>query len=328
MAYEKVRWGIIGCGNIAKKFAESLDDLDDAELVAVGSRKQETADAWADKNDLQVTCHASYQALVDDDQVDAVYVATPHPMHKDCAILALEAGKPVLCEKPFTINAAEARAVIDVARKNGLFCMEAMWPRFMPTLTKTRELLAEGAIGEVRQVHAHFGFRATWHPKSRLLDLALGGGGLLDVGAYTVSMAHMVLGTPSKVVGLARIGETGVDEDAGMVLAYETGQIAVLSCAVRTTLVGEARIFGADGSIHLPRFWCGGKIVLARQGEDAEEIAPEIVGGGFHYQVAEVARCLRAGKTESDIMPLDESVAIMNTMDQLRTQWGLKYPTE
>ena len=327
MAYEKVRWGIIGCGNIAKKFAKSLDDLDDAELVAVGSRKQETADAWADEVGVP-TRHGSYQALVDDDQVDAVYVATPHPMHKVCAILALEAGKPVLCEKPFTINAAEARAVADIARKKGLFCMEAMWTRFMPTLIRVRELLAEGAIGEVRQVHAHFGFRVTWHPKSRLLDLALGGGGLLDVGCYTVSLAHMVLGTPTKVVGLARLGETGVDEDAGMVLAYDTGQIALLSCAMRTSLVGEARIFGTEGSIHLPRPWHGGTIVLARTGKDTEEIAPEIVGNGFNYQAAEVARCLRADKTESDIMPLDESVAIMNTMDQLRAQWGLKYPTE
>ncbi len=328
MAYEKVRWGIIGCGNVARKFAKSLDVLDDAELVAVGSRRQEKADAFADEFGVPIR-HGSYQALVDDDQVDAVYVATPHPMHRDDSILALEAGKHVLCEKPFTLNAAEARVVIDLARKKNLFCMEAMWIRFMPTLTRTRELLAEGAIGEVRQVQAHFGFRAPWTPEGRLLNPALGGGGLLDLGVYAVSLAHMVLGAPAKVVGLARIGRSGVDEDAGMVLAYDTGQIALLSCAMRTWLANGARIFGTEGWIHLPRFWRGGNIVICRNmGKDREEIVPETVGTGFHYQVAEVARCLRAGKTESDIMPLDESVAIMETMDQLRVQWGLKYPTE
>ena len=327
MSYEKVRWGILGCGNIAKKFAKALDVLDDAELVAVGSRKQQTADAWADEFGVPRR-HGSYKALADDGQVDAVYVATPHPMHKENTMLCLQAGKAVLCEKPFTVNAAEARAVIGLARRKNVFCMEAMWPRFMPALARTRELLAEKAIGEVRMVKADFGFRMGWNPESRWLNPALGGGGLLDMGVYTVSLAHMVLGKPTRVAGLAHIGETGVDEQAAMVLAYDTGQIALLSCAVRTSLPSHARIVGTEGSIYLPAFWRGGDIVLARDGRETEEIVPECIGNGFNYEADEVARCLRAGKIESDVLPLDESLEIMQTMDELRAQWGLKYPTE
>ena len=327
MAYEKVRWGLLGCGGIAKTFAKGLEALDDAELVAVGSRTQETADAWAPE--VQVPRrHPSYEALANDPDVDVVYIATPHPFHKDNALLCLDAGKHVLCEKPFAMNAAEAQSVIRAARAKNLFCMEAMWPRFLPAILKAKELLADGAIGEIRMVRADFSFRCGWEPKSRLLDPKLGGGGLLDVGCYTLALASMVLGKPARVTGLAEIGRTGVDEQAGIVLGYDGGQLAVLFCGVRTNLRHEARIVGTEGDIVLPAFWHASKAILEPTGKDPEEFQPEFVGNGYNYEAAEVARCLRAGLTESDGIRLDETLEIMQTMDELRAQWGLKYPME
>jgi len=324
----KTRWGIIGAGTIARKFAEGLKSVEGAELVAVGSRSQEKADKWGDEFDVPHR-HGSYEALVGDDQVDAVYVATVHTMHKPNSILALEAGKAVLCEKPFTINAAEAEQVIGLAREKGLFLMEAMWTRFLPPIVKLREMLTEGVIGEVRMVLADFGFRCGWEPQGRLLNPQLGGGGLLDIGVYTISLASMILGKPTSVTGLAHIGETGVDEQAGVVLGYEGGRLAVLAATVRTTTPHEATVIGTDGLIRLHQGWFhGSRMTLTQTGKEPRDIDVPQVGNGFNYEAEEVARCLAEGKTESEHMPLDESLAIMKTMDRLRAQWGLKYPME
>jgi len=218
-----VRWGILGPGNIAKRFAEALKDVRGAELAAVGSRSQAKADAFGEQYGIPRR-HGSYEALVGDADVDAIYVATPHPMHAPCSILALEAGKAVLCEKPFTANAAQAEQVIAAARRAGVFCMEAMWTRFLPPITRLRQLVAEGSVGELRMVIADFGFRCGWDPSSRLLDAALAGGGLLDVGVYAISLAGMLLGEAQDVAGLADVGSTGVDEQAGIVLRYAGGE--------------------------------------------------------------------------------------------------------
>ncbi len=323
---ETIRWGILGTGNIARKFAQGLKDTPDAELTAVGSRSAEKARAFADEFG-GARAHGSYEALAGDDAVDAVYVATPHVLHYDNSVLCLRAGKAVLCEKPLTINAAQARALAEVARAEGRFLMEAMWTRFLPTLVETRRLLAEGAIGEVRMVMADFAFRTAFNPEHRLLNPALGGGGLLDVGVYTVAMAHMVFGVPSQISGLAELGSTGVDEQAAMVLGFPGGGLALLACGVRTNTPQDARILGTDGSIYLPAFWHGRKIVLSRNGK-SEEIEPPFVGNGYNYEAIEVGRCLREGLTESPVMTLDESIAIMDTLDALRAQWGLRYPGE
>jgi len=326
-SYEKVRWGILGCGNIARKFAEGLKAVDDAELVACGSRTQDNADAFGEQFDVPRR-HAGYDALAADKGVDAIYVATPHVLHKDNTMLCLKHGKAVLCEKPFAINAAQAREAIDLARSKKRFLMEAMWTRFLPVMCKVRELLSDGAVGDVRMVTADFAFRAGWNPEGRLLNPALGGGGLLDVGVYTISFAHMVLGRPTKITGAAEIGQTGVDEQAAMVLSYDTGHIALLACGVRTGTPHNACIFGTEGSIHIPAFWHATELTLTRYGEDPKLIKPEFQGNGYNYQVEEVHRCLHEGKTESTVMPLDETIAVMETMDALRAQWGLKYPME
>jgi len=325
---EAIRWGILGPGGIAHQFARGLSVIPDAELIAVGSRSIERADKFADEFDVPHR-HGSYSDLASDPDVDAVYVSTPHPFHKEYSILCLEAGKPVLCEKPMAINANEAREMIECARKSKIFLMEAMWTRFLPVMVKVRELLAEGAIGEARIMTADFGFRSGWNTEGRLLDPNLAGGGLLDVGVYTIAMAYMIFGgAPSRIASVAHIGETGVDEQAGMLLGYDAGQIAMLSCAIRTNTPQEARIMGTDGSIHIPGFWHARSATLHVSGKEPQQIELPFEGNGYNYEAVEVMNCLRAGKLESDIVPLDESLSVIETMDELRAQWGLKYPME
>jgi dihydrodiol dehydrogenase / D-xylose 1-dehydrogenase (NADP) len=324
-----IRWGILGPGKIAKVFVRELKKLPDARIAAVGSRSVKRAREFAKEWSVE-RAHGTYEELAADPDVDIVYIGTPHPFHKDNAILCLNNGKPVLCEKPFTINAREAREVIDLARGKKLFLMEAMWTRFLPAIAQVRKWIAEGAIGEPRMVVADFGFRAALNPEGRLFNLELGGGALLDVGVYAVSMASMAFGgaAPVEIRGSAHIGETGVDEQSGMLIRYPEGRLAVLSCAVRTSTPQEASIFGTDGQIVLHSgFWCCKKATL-KAGDREETSEVEFEGRGYDYQAAEAMRCLREGKLESAIMPLNESLTIMKTLDELRGQWGLTYPTE
>jgi predicted dehydrogenase len=325
---DKIRWGILGTGGIAKRFAQGLAVLPDAELVAVGSRSQAAADAFGDAFDVPHR-HASYAALSEDPDVDVVYVATPHSLHRDNSLLCLQAGKAVLCEKPFAINTVEADEVIALARKNGRFLMEAMWTRFLPVVERARRLLAEGAIGEVRMISVDFGFRAPLDPHSRLFDLRLGGGALLDVGVYCVSLASMVFGTPARIASMAHLGQTGVDEQAAVILGYDGGQLAVLTAAIRTNTPQEALLLGTEGQIriHSP-WWRPTTLTLSIQGQEDEVMHFPFEGNGYNYEAAEVMRCLRAGRSESHVLPLDETMAIMRTMDQIRAQWDLRYPME
>lgn len=328
---EKIRWGILGTGNIAKKFAIGLSALPDAALVAVGSRKQETASAFGAEYDVPHR-HASYEALANDPDVDVIYVATPHPYHCENTLMCLDAGKAVLCEKPFAINAAQTRQMVAKAREKKLFLMDAVWTRFLPLHVKVRELLASDALGDVRMLHIDFGFRTRFNPQSRLLNPELGGGGLLDVGIYAVQLAAMVFGAaPREIASMAHLGETGVDEQATMIFGYDDGKLAQLSCAIRTMTHHEASIFGTEGRIRLhPAWWRGTTLSLYRKpGNEPDEVLTlPFEGNGYNYEAAEVMACMRAGKTESAVMPLDETLALMETLDTIRGQWGLKYPME
>jgi len=324
---DTIRWGVMGTGKIAKAFATGLASLADAELIAVGSRAAATADEFAKAFDVSRR-HASYEALVHDPEVDVVYVATPHPMHAANSLLALRAGKAVLCEKPFTINIAQAEEVVRCARERGLFLMEAMWTRFIPAVVKVRQLLADGAIGQVRMLTADFGFCAEFNPQGRLFAPELGGGALLDVGIYPVSLASMIFGAPTRVTGMAHLGETGVDEQSAMILGYEQGELAVLSTAIRTSTPGGAVLMGTKGQLRIhPRMYRPTTLTLSVGGQE-EVIEKPIEGNGYNYEAAEVMRCLRSGRLESEIMSLDETLAIMRTMDRIRAQWGLRYPME
>ncbi len=327
---DKVRWGILGTGGIANTFAAGLGYLPDAELVAVGSRTQETADAFATKYNIPHR-HASYEALAADPDVDAIYVCTPHPLHRDNTLLCLRAHKAVLCEKPLTLNAAEAQELVDASRRERVFLMEAMWTRFLPAMGRLRELLAQQAVGDVRTVMADFGFRADYDKRVRLFALELGGGALLDVGVYVVSFASMVLGgvVPPRVASLADIGPTGADEQSAYVLGYPNGRLALLYSAVRTESAHEALVLGETGRVrvHAP-FFHATRMTLSVRGRDEQVIDVPYEGNGFNYEAAEVMRCLRDGKIESDVLPHEESLAVMQTMDRIRAPWGLKYPTE
>ncbi len=352
------RWGILGTGAIAQQFARGLRALPEARLVAVGSRTAESAERFGQAFDIPRR-HADYRALAEDADVDVIYIATPHPFHAENALLCLRAGKAVLCEKPFALNAMEARTVIVEARQRRLFLMEAMWMRYLPAIVQVRRWIADGVIGEVRMVMADFGFRAAFDPHSRLLDPALGGGALLDVGIYPISLASMVLGQPARVMGLAHLGATGVDEQSAYIFEYAQGQLAVLSSAVQTATPTEARILGTEGAIHIHApMYRPERLTLTRKGlADVPSRLPAgfkslgrglgldrvwqrlrsaggsdyhfpLHGNGYNYEADEVARCMRAGRLESAIMPLDETLAIMETLDQLRAQWGLLYPGE
>jgi len=323
-----IRWGIVGLGGIARAFAEGLGAIDDAELVACASRSEDKTNAFAEKWNVP-HAHVGYEALARDPDVDAVYVATAHPFHKDNTILCLENGKAVLCEKPFTVNAREAEAVISVARAGKVFLMEAIWSRFLPHVRKAVEIIDAGTIGEVRMLQADFAFRSGWNPEGRLLNPALAGGGLLDVGIYTVSLASMLFGgAPNEIRSLSHIGETGVDEQAAMLFGYDGGALAVLSCGVRVSSPHEVTIMGTEGRIrlHAP-WWRPSKLTLTTKDGD-EPIEPPHTGNGYNYEAIEVGRCLREGLLESPIVTLDETLSIMKTLDEIRGQWGLTYPME
>lgn len=318
-------WGILGAGNIANSFATDLKNLPDAALVAVGSRSTAKAAAFAEKFDVR-RAYGSYAELMDDPDVEVVYIATPHPFHKEHTIQCLRRGKAVLCEKPMAVNEREVREMVKCAREHGAFLMEAMWTRFLPVMETVREWLEERRIGDARMLTADFGFRTGWDPQSRLLNPGLAGGALLDVGVYTVALASMVFGSPPvEMHAAAHIGETGVDEQAGMIFRYEGGPLALLSCAIRTRMPQEARIDGTEGSIHIPIFWRTTEATLRVDGQEPLHISGP---AGYHYEAAEVMACLRAGKVESPLMPLDESIAIARTMDQVRAMIGLTYPME
>jgi predicted dehydrogenase len=235
----------------------------------------------------------------------------------------------VLCEKPLAINAAEAQEMIAAARRHNLFLMEAMWTRFTPIMQKVRTLLAEKAIGEVRMLSADFGFRVELNPSHRLFSPAYGGGALLDVGTYLVSFSSMVLGRPSRIVSMAHLGETGVDEQAAMIFGHEGGQLAVLSAAIRTDTPTVATIMGTDGQIEIHSAWYKPTtMTLKTAGKEPQRFHYAQAGNGFNYEAAEVMRCLRNGELESPVMPLEESLSIMRTLDEIRAQWGLQYPVE
>jgi predicted dehydrogenase len=324
-----IRWGIIGTGNIAHHFGNGLKVVPDAELVAVGSRSMEKANTFGDEFDVPRR-YGSYTELVADADVDVVYVSTPHQDHRASTLLCLDAGKPVLCEKPFAINVGEAREMVDAARAKGLFLMEAMWTRYRPTMVKVRELIGEGALGDVRFLSANIGWKSQFDPEFRLFNPDLGGGALLDGGVYPVSFASMVLGAPSAIASVATLGETNVDEQEAIALAYPSGAVASLGVTIQASPISIGLILGTKGRIEIHHDWHRpeGLTFTPYGGESQRFDYPQAEGNGYQYEAIEVGRCLREGLLESPVMTLDETLSIMETMDTLRGQWGVRYPME
>jgi predicted dehydrogenase len=324
---DRIRWGIAATGGIAQRFATGLAETDDAETVAVASRTAERAEEFGAEFAIPHR-HASYEALAADPDVDVVYVASPHSRHEADTLLFLEAGKHVLCEKPFALNEPQAQRMIDTARERGLFVMEAIWSRFLPAYELLGQLLADRVVGEVVSVDADFGIRFPFDPLHRLFDLALGGGALLDLGIYPLQLATLVLGPPRDVHAVAQIGESGVDEHVAAVIAHDGGALSTIRAATRVTLACTARISGTDGVIDLPIFMhCPSSLTVTTvAGVDVHDVP--IVGEGLRHQVAEVHRCVRAGELESPVIPHAETLRLAHTMDRIRAQIGVRYPGE
>jgi len=325
---DRLRWGILGPRGISRKFAADLR-VAGLELGAVGSRSQATADAFASDFDVP-RAHGSYAGLVDDPGVDVVYVGTPHPFHAEHALLALRAGKHVLVEKPFTLNAAQARAVVAEADDRGLVVLEAMWTRFLPHMVRLRELIASGALGEVRALTADHSQRLPADPGHRLQDPALGGGALLDLGIYPVSFAWDVFGAPETVTAQSTPTPTGVDAQTSVVLTYGGGQQAVTHSALDVAGRNDAVVLGTEGRVEIDPTWYRPTTlrVVAPDGRVVESFDGAVPGRGMQLQARELERLVREGASPADVLPPRESVAIMETLDEVRRQIGLVYPGE
>lgn len=354
-----LRWGILGTGWVAGLFAQGLRELPDATLHAVGSRSRDTAESFARAHGA-TRAYPSYEALVKDEEVDLVYVATPNTLHREHCLLALAHGKAVVCEKPFTVDAAEAASVVAEARKRGVFLMEGMWMRFVPVMRELETLVRSGAIGDVRMLTAQLGLPVEFNPSHRLFDPKLGGGALLDLGVYPLSLAVRLLGRPSRVSSQAVFNPTGVDEQCTVLLEFPGARQATIAASICNRTSNDATVMGTEGMLHLHEpLYCpetlslvrsqrqggeGGKAGggladrlglrrlkghrLVREVRDVvklartERVTRRVLGNGYAHEAAEAMRCLREGLKESPLMPLDESLTVMQTVDAIRREWA------
>ena len=323
-----IRWGILATGGIAHSFARDLRTAG-LDIAAVGSRTAAAARDFADAHGI-AHAHASYDDLVADPDVDIVYVASPHGQHRDHALLALEAGKHVLVEKAVTLDAAEARQLQSAAAARGLLVMEAMWTRYLPHMVRIRELVAEGALGEVRTVFADHTQALPTDPAHRLNALALGGGALLDLGIYPVSFAVDILGPATHALATGRLGETGADTEVAIALAHEGGAVSSLVTSSRGAGPNVAHIVGTEARIDIDAVWYTPTSfrVTRRDGTVALEDVSQVEGRGMQFEALYAEQLLREGRTDSDLLPFDQSIAIMQTLDSIRAQVGVTYPEE
>jgi predicted dehydrogenase len=323
-----IRWGILATGGIAHAFASDLRTAG-LDLTAVGSRRAESARAFADEFGV-AHAHGSYEELVADPDVDILYIATPHPSHAENALLALDAGKHVLIEKPFTLNAREAALVRARAQEKGLLAMEAMWTRYLPHMVRVRELLDANALGEVRTVFADHTQRISEDPAHRLNALELGGGALLDLGIYPISFAWDVLGPAETITARARLGVTGADTEVATVFTHPGGAISTSVSSSRGAGPNTAHIVGTEARIDIDRVWYSPTTfrVTAPDGTVIEEFDGAVEGRGMQYQALAAERILADGGRDSDLLSIDETVDIMGALDAIRAQIGLHYPGE
>jgi len=322
-----IRWGILGPGGIANTFADAVHGYTRSRVVAVGSRDRTRAERFATKYGVPTT-HEGYERLVADEQVDAVYVASPHSEHLEHARLAIEAGKHVLVEKAFTRSAGEAQQLVDAARAKGVFCMEAMWTRFLPHVVALRGVIERGEIGEVLLLEADHGQRFDFGPEHRILNPHLAGGALLDLGVYPVSFAHDLLGVPTAVHASGRLTETGVDGQVAMSLDFAGRAQALLSTTQWAKTPTTAHISGTEGRIEVAGdFYRPTSFRVVRR-DGTEWTFDRPVDGGFQFQAAEVARRIAEGATESPRITLENSIEVMRTLGEIRSQIGVVYPGE
>jgi predicted dehydrogenase len=320
----RTRWGILATGGIASTFVADLKLLPDAEIAAVGSRSEAAAEAFATAHGIP-RAYGSWAQLAADPAVDVIYVATPHSAHHAASKLCLEAGKAVLCEKPLTLDLAAAEDLVATARERGVFLMEAMWTRTLPAIRRMQELVRAGAIGEVTAVYADFAIGGPIPATHRLRAKELGGGAVLDLGVYPVTFAHMFLGVPQRIAAIATLSPEGVDENTGMVFGYDSGAVATLHCGIVGGSPVAATVIGTTGRIVIPDgFFSTGGFTIVHDGRSEEVTLPKR-GRGLCYEAEEVMRCLASGRTESELVPLDTTLAVMRILDEVRAQIGVTY---
>ena len=322
------RWGILGLGKIAHKFAQALDTIEEAKLVAVGSRSAERAEAFAREYEASLS-FGTYAGLIESGEIDAVYIATPHVSHHVLTIACLQAGIPVLCEKPLGLNLSEVESMIATARATGTYLMEALWTRFLPSTLKVLELLEAGEIGKLESLRADFGFKLGPNSGQRISDPALGGGNLLDIGIYPVFLSQLLFGPPSEIQAMARLGETGVDIDTSVNLRFADGRMAQLYSTLLGRTKTEATLLGQDAMLHWhPRWHEPSSFSILRDGEPPVNHFFEYDNNGYGYEARAVMEDLAAGQKENAWWSLEDSRQLHHTLTAIRSQIGLRYPNE
>ncbi len=325
-----VNWGIVGCGGIANKFLTSSLDVDNVKVVAVASNTPGKAEAFAKKYNIE-KFYTDYASLLANPDVDAVYIATTHNFHYKNAKQVLEAGKHILCEKPFTVNSRELRSLISIAKSENLFMMEAMWTRFLPAIVQLRKWIEDGEIGEIKHIKASFGFSCPFDPSSRLYNIDLAGGALLDAGIYPLSFTNMLLKErPVEIKAIAEIGETGVDEQSSYILKYRNGAMGILNSAVNTPMPSSAEILGKKGRIFIPQqFLSATEVILEKEGcEPITRIFNFDPPKGFKFEIQAATDSILNGEKENKIMPLTDSLQLIEIIDEIKKQLGLVYAND
>ncbi len=323
-----VRFGIIGAGRIAETFAESLNGIKEGMLYAIASRSMEKAKTFKKKFNVE-KAFGSYQAMYEDPKLDCVYVATPHGLHYEQMLEILDYKKHILCEKAFTLNHKQAEHVFQKAKEQGVFVMEAMWTRFLPTIQGVIAHVVEGTIGEIKHLDATFSFKDNQSPDNRLYNKELGGGALLDIGIYPITLANLVLGPPAIIDAHATLHETGVDYYETITYEYENGALATLKAGFNKDEPREAMIYGTKGKIHIPNFWSAEEAYVYNEDDKLiEHIEYKHPINGFEYEINEVISCINNNRLESSVMPHTTTIRILKQMDALRKKWGIVYPQE
>ena len=317
-----IRWGILATGVIAHKFAKTINSMgNETQLVACGSRNIEHAKAFAQEFSIP-KFYDSYEALVQDDDVDAIYIATPNSMHFENMKMCIEAGKHILCEKPMTTNAEDAKKIFELAKEKGIFLMEAFWISMLPMHLKIAQIISDGVIGEVKHIRADFGFTVQGERRNRKFDASLGGGALLDIGIYNIGFVAMTLGYhPIKIQSKVHMSEFGTDDFETMIFEYENGATASMTVSIGMKIEKEGVIYGTKGSIRLPDFQQAEKMYVDFYNGTVEEINMPVDINGFEYQIREAIKCIESGKVSSSIQTPQNTISVMEIMDSIREQW-------
>lgn len=324
-----MKWGIISTGTIAHNFAKTVGAMGgETEVYAVASRSQESAQAFADQYGIK-KAYAAYKELVEDDNVDIIYVATPHNLHYENMMLCLEHGKNILCEKSFTVTAEQAQKIYDLAKEKNLFVMEGFWTKYLPIYREVEKLIEEGVIGDIHMVTAQYGYCTAGARTLRKFDPALAGGTLLDIGVYAIGFAAMMLGyQPKSIQSLVKLNDVGTDEFSTIVMQYENGAIAQLTTAIQTTIPVLGCVYGSKGYINIPEFKNPDKIQVVLNDGTGYTIEKEVEINGYEYEIREAEQCLSEKRQYSEILTPDQSIAVMSMMDEVRSIWNMKFPFE